>query len=315
MLLVPLLLLLFVALARGDASSCVLDISFELCNSSTACAARFYQSHYTMPYAKHVFRQLLSVYLSNMPTLSLSFLCSQLIPATPPSPPLTDPLSVVLANCSEQLLGGSNNDTSAALTWWITILSLHDPCTENEIFNPDLGACECQDGKQCQEDPPGAWLFQIRTIQVGMALIVAIVLLHFAMFTREMRDLDKNFSKLFAELKTMLQRLLDNITQYAMVQAKTTSEHQQTPVAARNESQLVISAAPPPTTIRPQTIASSSLAQQQQPSPGTSVIMRPHLRPGEETGTNTATYVSSAAQSYVLPNGGRMFVATNTKQD
>lgn len=202
---------------------CFLNTSLAICNSDIECKSRFYQDVYAQPYARQLFDLLLRQHLSTRLSLDSAeqqllidplFVISQTVPYNP-SLPITgdsavdsslqscfDALQAENATAASLLLTlGSNQSAAVGVRWWLAVLRLADFCTENERFVLEENGCQCQPGKQCQEDPPGYFQFQIASICFAVALSVFVVLWHYYLFMREIRSLGNKISTTVKELR------------------------------------------------------------------------------------------------------------------
>lgn len=216
----PLLLLISSTAAdTGVVDQCLVNISLAICTSDVECKSRFYQDVYAPPYSVDLFNVLLHQYLSTrLSELDPAFVVDQIAAGTIVSSGV-GAIDAAVQSCRDALsIDSSTSNTTALSTdsirWWQSILTLADFCTENERFVLEENGCQCQPGKQCQEDPPGYLTFQIASFDFAVALTVVIVLWHNVLLMREVRSLA---SKITTSVKTLRDTAASNLQQLASI--------------------------------------------------------------------------------------------------
>jgi len=184
---------------------CLTALSYQICDTDTSCRNRFYLDFFqSEPHRRSNFAYLLRVYL-RLPVsgalppvpdsvadllVTPAWILMQLATLSPTDTDVGLPLLMETdaqfgTRCVEvTLLPGNNTSlwlnttTQVAVlgrVWWLYVLRLADFCTENEIFDEELG-CVCREGKVCDETDPGQYTFQIVAFIVFIVVAAGIYL-------------------------------------------------------------------------------------------------------------------------------------------
>jgi hypothetical protein len=190
---------------------CLSALSYQLCDIDTTCRNRFYLDFFqSEAHRRSNFAYLLRVYLrlpvsgalppipESVPDVLVTpaWILAQLATVQPNDTDIGLPMLLAIdarfgSRCAETTLAADSGNVSLwfntstqvaelGRVWWLYALRLADFCTENEIFDEQLG-CVCKEGKVCDEIDPGQYLFSIVSFIVLM--VVATIIYMWQLFT------------------------------------------------------------------------------------------------------------------------------------